>query len=297
LRPLTEHVPKAVLPMLDVPLGAFGLKELGKVSSRLIVNVDARAATEIQSILEPMAEKEGVSFVHESPEPFGAAGTLAAIRAEVEDIVLTWNADCITDLAVDGLLEAHEASGAAATIAVAPVDSSADVTYDRWRATAFINRHERPDAGGGRFIGVAVFGKQVLEALPEQRPLGLAETVLEPLVAQGELAVLEHTGYAMDVGTFPRYLRASLDLLEGRGPPHPIPWPGKMLALETGNAYLGPGAHAAEGSLGPGAILLRGAGAGKGAYIENSIVWRDSMAPEGEVVSGSVWPWFRASAP
>jgi mannose-1-phosphate guanylyltransferase len=283
--------------MLDVPLGAFGLKELGQVSSWLFVNVDARVATTVESVLGSTVEGERVSFIHESPEPFGAAGTLAAIRDQVEDIVLTWNADCITDLAVDELLEAHEASGALATIAISPVETNADITYNHLRATGFINRHERPDASGGRFIGVAVFARSVLETLPERRPLGLAEAVLEPLVTQAELAVLEHNGYAIDVGTFPRYLQASLDLLEGRGPSPPLPWPGDIVARDNGTAYLGPGAHASEGTLGPGAVLLRGSAAEEGAFVERSIVWRDSAVPGGEVVRDSVWPWFRQPGP
>jgi mannose-1-phosphate guanylyltransferase len=290
-------VPKAVLPILDVPLGAFGLAELGRACSSLFVNVDARAASAVRPALESIAQNDRLSFTTESPEPFGAAGTLVAIQDQLDDTVLTWNADCITDLAVDGLLEAHRASGAKATIAVAPVERNADVSYEQWRATAFIDRHERPDEAGGQFIGVAVFAKQVLEALPEHRPLGLAEAVLQPLVAQGALAVHEHTGYAIDVGTFPRYLRASLDLLEGRGPEPPVPWPGEIVTLDAGTAYVGPGAHAARGSLGPGAVLLRGSGAGEGASIENSIVWRDSAVPENEIVRDSVWPWFRSSGP
>jgi mannose-1-phosphate guanylyltransferase len=264
--------------------------------SNVIVNVVPPARQVIESDFRRVLggpDGRSLTFMEEEPEPFGAAGTLAAIRSHTDDGVLTWNADTISDLDLRGLIDVHLRAGLAATVAVVPVASGADCLVLRDRAIAFIDRRLQSDAGGGQFIGAAVFEKTVLDALPDERPLGLAEAILHPLVQRGELAVFEHHGYAADVGTFPRYIEASIDLLEGRGPEPPIPWPGEVVAVPGGAAYLGPGASAAQGALGPGAILLAGSRVEEGAFVERSIVWRDAVIPSGENVVGSVHPWFR----
>jgi mannose-1-phosphate guanylyltransferase len=284
--------------MLDVPLGGFGLAKLMPRCSRVIVNVDARARADMASGLTPVVDRgsssdSAVEIVEESPQPYGAAGTLVAIRDRLGDSVITWNADTITDIDLGELLEQHRSSGATGTVAVKPVRHNADLTFEDEKATGFINRHLRPDAGGGQFIGVSIFEKRVIERLPEQFPLGLAEAVLEPLAQSNGLDVFLHRGYSIDVGTFARYLQASIDLLEGLGPSPPISWPGEIVTLERGSAYVGPGADAASDSLRPGAVLLAGSEVEPGTSVERSIVWRGATVPRGETLKGEVWPWSR----
>jgi NDP-sugar pyrophosphorylase family protein len=291
LKPLTESVPKAILPVLDVPLGSWGLKELLSICPKVFVNAEPNVRAVVESQLAPVTggQPGAVIFKEEFPEPFGAGGTLVALRDLVTERVITWNADTITDLALEALFETHEASGAPATIAVLPVNRDADVSFDSGRATAFIDRHVRPQASGGRFIGVAVLERTVLDALPPHRPLGLAEAVLEPLVRKGDLAVHVHAGYVIDVGTFPRYLQASIDLLEGRGPAPPLPPPGEIIPLDSGVAYLGPGASAPDGTLAAGAMLLRGSRVLESALVERALVWQDAVVPSGTRVTNAVW--------
>jgi mannose-1-phosphate guanylyltransferase len=283
--------------MLDIPLGAFGLCQLLTICSNVIVNAGSHARSLIEPDLraaagDALGSDKTMTFFEESPEPFGAAGTLAALRDRIDDRALTWNADTISDLDLADFFRAHLASGAPASVAVMLVASNADLAIEgRW-ATAFLDRRLQL-AGGGRFIGVAVFEKAVLEALPDDRPLGLAESILRPLVERRELAIFVHSGYAADVGTFPRYISASLDLLEGRGPAPPRAWPGEIMPVPGGVAYLGSGASAAEGTLGPGAMLLAGSRVEGDARVERSVIWRGTEVAAGEVVGDAVWPWFR----
>jgi NDP-sugar pyrophosphorylase family protein len=91
------------------------------------------------------------------------------------------------------------------------------------------------------------------------------------------------------VGTFPRYLQASIDLLEGRGPKPPLAWPGDLVALEAGVAYMGPGVSASHDALGAAAVLLRGSQVRDGAFVERAVVWPGAIVPAGTRVTNSVW--------
>lgn len=286
LRPLTDTVPKPCLPLLDIPLGAWGLGALVALGGEVIVNVSYRAP-QVVAALEPHAG--GARFVVENPHPYGTAGTLAALRRGMGPRVLTWNADVLTDLDPSELLGAHERHGAPATLAVAEVGAGADLVLTGDSASGFVDRRARPGAAGARFIGVAVFEDDVLARLPDTRPLGVAEALLRPLTERREIAVHRHGGYALDIGTPERYLQASLDLLDGRGPRPAVPYPGSISGAGDRRCYVGPGGRAAPGTLGPGAIVLAGARVHPGARVSQAVVWTGEEVRSGTRAEETVW--------
>jgi mannose-1-phosphate guanylyltransferase len=281
LRPITDVVPKVALPLLDVPLGAFGLALLAPYG-QLLVNT-SHLSDAVAPALVPWGLEEREIFF-EGATPLGTAGTLKALSARLAETFVTLNADELIDADPIAVLEAHRHSGATATLAVAPVTSGADLEVRGHRVTRFIDRrtHSIP---GVAFLGLAVYSRSVVSLIPDGRS-GIAEVVLRPLVEKGEVGVHVHEGYALDVGTPGRYLRASLDLLEGRGPKPPGPFPGSIIEVNGGRAYLGPDALADEGSLGAGAILLSGARVE--GRVQESIVWTGATVGPGETLTRSI---------
>ena len=273
--------------MLDIPLGAWGLEALLSLGAGSVFVNTAYRAAQVAAGLKPHAGD--ARFVIEEPRPYGTAGTLAALRGDLGGRVVTWNADELTDLDPADLLATHERLGAPATLVVVRVVAGADLELSGNAATAFVDRRARPAAPGAQYIGVAVFDRAVLDLLPHTRPLGLAEALIEPLIARGEVAVHMHSGYALDVGTPEHYLEASSALLERTGPTPPVPYAGAVKDTAAGSCYLGPGARAAPGTLGPGAILLNGALVHPGARVAHAVVWEREEVPSGAVVERAVW--------
>lgn len=285
---MTDEVAKPALPLLDVPLAAFGLRSLCEAAPAVVLNVRHLPQSVTAAVAPYVPAGIRLDTLHETPEAYGTAGTLVALRGRLAPTFLTWNSDLLTDLSAVELLETHRRSGAPATIAVAEVATGADFVVDGGRAVGFVDRRERSDVAGAVFIGAAVFEQRALDPLPETRPLGLGETLLASLARSGELGVHRHAGYWRDVGTIGNYVEASLDLLAGRGPEPPDGWPGEITA---GGAYVGPGA---SGAMGPGAILLAGSRVEAGATVERSIAWPGEVVPAGAVVRDAVWFGGRA---
>lgn len=290
LRPLTDVVPKPALPLGDVPLGAWALAGLLTTGLDVLVNV-SHLGHLVAAALEGFGPFETLV---EEPDAYGSGGTVAAVRERVGNRLITANADVLTDLEPRELIATHRSSGADATVAVIDVASGGDFELSAGRASAFIDRRDRPEAAGGRFMGTAVFERAALELLPDRRPLGLGEHLLRPLADSGRLATHVHSGYYLDVGTFGGYLEASVDVLAGRAPASPQPPPGDIVELDGGNAYLGTGAHAEVESLGPGAMVLAGAQVEPGARVERAIVWPREVVPSGTELSDCVWAFGRA---
>lgn len=285
LRPLTDVVAKPALPVCDAPLMAWALQAVAPAAAAAVVNASHLAAT-----VAAAAVGWEVDLVTESPAPFGTGGTLAAVRDRLGDEAVTHNGDVISDIDVSDLVTAHRAGGAAATVAVEPVASGADFVVAGQRVESIVDRRIHPGRPGTRFIGVAVFGRRALDLAPRARPAGLTETVLAPLAARGELAAYVHRGYALDVGTPARYVRACIDVASGAAPAPPQGWTGTC----AGGVYIGPGADVASGALGPGAIVLAGGRVEPGARVERAVVWPGETVPAGAVVRDQIWFGGRA---
>lgn len=285
LRPLTEVVAKPALPLLDVPLGAWGLALLGRGGRKVAMNL-SHLAEEARRTLEPYAPDD-VVILEEDPAPYGTAGTLKALEDDLGQRFVTMNGDLLTDVDPDELMTAHEASGAPATLAVKKVEAGADLELGNGGVRGFIDRRERSGAPGALFLGMAAFDRSVLGLIPAERPTGLAEAVLRPLAERGELAVFATDTYSLDVGTPERYLRASMDLLFDAAPPPALGWHGHIVEVDGGKAYLGPGTEVAPGAVGDGAIVLTGARVE--GYVSRSIVWTDEVVPGDAKVKDAIW--------
>ena len=286
LRPLTDVVPKPALPLLDVPLAAFGLESLRRAAIRPLINLSHLAAS-AERALRPFAP-EGL-WLNEPPEPFGTAGTLreADARGLLDPTFVVWNGDVVADVDPGELLEEHRRSGAGATIVVHPVNAGADFVVAGGRATSFIDRRERMDAPGVRFAGISAMSSSALSVIPSAGPAGIGESILRPLTESGEVAVVVTDVPVLDVGTVGAFLVASQRLLD-RHPVAPRP-PGAVTGVPGGRAYLGPGSRAAPGVMGPGAVLLRASVAEAGARIERAVVWPGDHVAAGALVEDCVW--------
>ena len=285
LRPLTGALAKPAVPILDVPLGAWGLGALLHSASPVVVNASHQVATLDQALrsVHPI----GWELFDEGPVGFGTAGTVAALADRAGDELIVYNGDLIADIDLEALRTAHRAGGASITLTVAEVDSAADVAIAGGRVARFIDRRKENERGA-RYLGVALLGRDAVASIPKTRPLGLGESVFAPLAEKGGLAAYVHDGYALDAGTIDRFIGASVDCLTGVAPAPPVAFPGEMIEVNGGRVYLGPGASAG-GTLGPGAVLLRNARVREGAHVEKAIVFPHETVPSGSDVRGAVW--------
>lgn len=221
------------------------------------------------------------------PEPLGSAGTVAALRERFEGPIVTRNADLLSSLSSADVVATHRPGGARATIAVQAVESGADLAGSGTELRLIDRRVE--DVAGMRFLGVSVFERDALELLEAGGPHDLASGLLRHLIERGVVAMHVHEGYALDVGTPGRYLTASLDLLAGKAPEPPIPFPGEIVEVDGGRAYIGPGAQVEDASLGAGAVILRGARVDDGGRVTNAIVWPNEQVPADTTVNNAIW--------
>lgn len=218
-RPVTERIPKPLLPFLNVPLARAHLGRLKNAGvTQAGVNLHHLGHQIEQHLAEGAAELPKLTFFEE-PEILGTAGALRNAAAFLEDgdfFVVNSDASIEPDFAK--LLQAHRASGRAATLCVVenrepkrytPLQAEGD------RITAFgVDTPRRL-----LYTGVCVLAPRLLACIPPGQAQ-LKSDLWLPLLSQGreEIGFLRHEGPFADLGSPSDFLRASLESLERGGP-------------------------------------------------------------------------------
>ncbi|MDP9189770.1 MAG: NDP-sugar synthase [Actinomycetota bacterium] len=321
LLPLTEAVPKPVLPLAGRPHIAYVIDWLRSHGVDEVVVSCGHLADGVRAALEGVGGPR-VSFAEE-PEARGTAGAIRFAEDQLGERFLVLNGDVLCDLDLSAMIAQHERSGARATIALYPVsDPSAYGLVRRTEDGAITDFLEKPEPAeidtDEINAGAYFLEREVLDMIPANRAVSIEREVFPRLVGGG-LYGRRLEGYWMDIGTPERFLQASWDILERRletatgaevGDDGLLLAPGAEVhagATVTGPALVGDGATIGEGAkigpravIGPGSsiaeraeiagsVLLSGCTVGAGASLERVILSAEAViAPGAAPEPGSV---------
>jgi mannose-1-phosphate guanylyltransferase len=282
LRPLTDSVPKSMLPVAHVPLIArlVGGLERGGVDA-VTLALGFRPEPFVEAF--PDARCGGVALDYAvEPEPLDTAGAIrfAADHAGIDDTFVVVNGDVLTDLDLGRLVATHRARDAEASIHLVAVDDPsafgvADLD-DAGRIRAFV---EKPPPGTepSNLInaGTYVLEPSVLDLIEPGRPVSVERDTFPRLVARGRMHGVATDDYWIDAGRPELFLRANIDLISGRRgvpvePVDPAASVGRDVTLDE--AVVGAGAVVERGATVVRSVVLPGATVGAEAVVEDSIV-------------------------
>ena len=296
-RPVTEAVPKALLPFLNVPLLAAHLERLRRSGvDQAGVNLHHLGDQIEGRLREQAGQFPKLQFFWE-PRILGTAGALrnAAPWLRGDDFLVV-NADAAISFDPKALFARHRETRAAATLLV--VENREPQRYTPLQAEGdSIARFGGEGPAPLLYTGVCVLSSELLGRIPPGEA-SLVSDLWQPLLAEGRrIAFLRHAGAFADLGRPGDFLRATLEALAGA---FPIP-PGagtfdpasRVLAFEPpgaeasscvlGRVRMDPEARVSESAvwdgvtLGRGASLTRCVAAGgviaAGAAHDNCLLW------------------------
>lgn len=257
LRPLTNHVPKPLVPIAGVPLMTRILRRLERHGVRHVILAVQYLADQVRTLYAAHDFNFMLEIVEE-PEPLGTGGAvryaLDQAHADPHEPVLVLNGDELSDLDLQALIAQHEILGGVATIAVRHVpDPSAFGVVVRDEHGMVTQFQEKPAAGTALAntinSGAYVFERAALAFLPE-RGFAMLERDLFPalLHAHQPIGSFLHTAYSQDIGTLAGYLAANEAVLLGKlahEQPHGIMlkhgvWADATAVIEPGATLIAP---------------------------------------------------------
>ena len=201
--------PKALVPIAGRPLAAYQVALLVSAGvERVIVSCSAGTEDEFSSALAGL----GAEIVAAAePEPLGRGGGLrfAAKARREEGDVFALNGDELVDLDLVEMLSRHRGTGAAATIAVAPLKSPFGVV-DVGEDDVVVGFREAPELPNWVSCGVYVLGEDALDRLPERGDH--EDSTFPELAREGRVRAFRNTGLWLTVNT-PKDLRRAEEVM------------------------------------------------------------------------------------
>jgi mannose-1-phosphate guanylyltransferase len=278
-RPVTERIPKPLVPFLNVPLASAHLRGLHEAGvGEVAVNLHHLADQVESHLREPAPGLPQLTFFHE-PQILGTAGALRnAAEFLAADDFLVVNSDAALAADYRGLMAAHRASGRAATLLV--VENREPERYTPLQAEG-----DRIEAFGIRgpdpllYTGVCVLAPRLLERIPAGER-SLVADLWQPLLDAGEeIGFVRHGGPFADLGRASDFLGASLEALASGGP-----FPANAGAFDRMRRVL----HLADLPADTEAIaaVIGDARIGRGASLRRSAVWSGCRVGDGARLDG-----------
>ena len=163
LRPLTNDLPKPVLPIANRPFFEYMLDHLRESGvTRVIMALGYRAEPLIEAFGDGRAYGLRIDYEVES-EPLGTAGAVRALLPELKETFLVLNGDCLTAVDIATMVDQHVERREYATLAVHTVDDPSRYGVVVLDGIGYVNRFlEKPQ--GPRFPAHTVnSGVYVLE--------------------------------------------------------------------------------------------------------------------------------------
>jgi mannose-1-phosphate guanylyltransferase len=268
LRPLTNTVPKSVLPLAGRPHIAYVIDWLVRHGVNDVVVSCGHLAGGIRRAIAELEPGVEIRYAEE-PDARGTAGAIRFAEDMLGERFLVLNGDVLCDLDLTVLIEQHERTGARATIALYPVADPAGYGLVHRREdgeiTEFVEK-PTPDQIHTDEInaGAYLLERSVLERIPPDRAVSIEREVFPQLIGDG-LFGIRLEGYWIDIGTPERYLEATWDLLAGRVA-STLPPRDETGSLVYENCLLS-GAH-----VGPQSVLGRHCSVGTDARVERSVL-------------------------
>ncbi len=207
LRPLTQSLPKCLVPISGQPLLALWLDALfaDPRIDRVLINTH-HLADQVTTVVRSLPWQERIDLVHE-PSLLGTGGTVLANRAWLGDgPFFVAHADNLTDAPVSHIIDPHLAArGSVAMTMLAfrtPTPSTCGILELDPRARV-VGFHEKVANPPGNLANGAVylFESEVVDRIAAiGRPVVDLSTEIIPQLLPRILAV-EYGGFFMDIGT------------------------------------------------------------------------------------------------
>jgi mannose-1-phosphate guanylyltransferase len=210
LRPLTDSVPKCLLPIRGVPMLQIWLDLCQRHGiDEALINIHAHADT-VRAFLR---ENTNDVKVHVSEEQclLGSAGTLLANRGWIGADSEFWvfYADVLTCVNLRPMIDIHQMHKGVATLGVSEVPDPRRcgiVTLDPTGIVReFVEKPESPKSSLA-FSGIMLAESTLFDFIPDRVPADIGFDVLPNLA--GRMAAFRISDYLIDMGTPENYLKA-----------------------------------------------------------------------------------------
>ncbi len=307
LKPLTCHLPKPMVPLLNRPCMEYIIDLLKKHG---ITEIAVTLQYLPQAVINHFGDGSdfGVKLHYfEEITPLGTAGSVKNAQSFLDETFLVISGDGLTDIDLDYVIDFHTQKQAQATLVLTRVEDPLEYGVVMTDTEGKISRFLEKPSWGEVFsdtvnTGIYVLDPTVLDNFALGEPFDFSKDLF-PLLLNKRAPLYGCTvpGYWSDIGSLAQYRQTQIDMMnqlvkvdiQGELAGERI-WLGCNVKLDhkaqvTGPVFIGEGSVVeAKVKLGPNSIIGRYNRLESGAEIENSVVWNRTVVGKSTRLRGAV---------
>ncbi len=215
LRPLTEDVPKPMLPVGERPLLEL---IIGQLRDAGIHKVNITTHYKAEQIVDHFGNGSdfGVNLNYVSEDqPLGTAGALSLIEAPTEPLLVI-NGDILTGVDFQAIVAYHQEHDADMTVAVRKYDLQVPYGVVECDGPDIRTLSEKPVLNFLVNAGIYLLQPNLAELIPNGEYLDMNELITKLLAKGKRLVSYPIIEYWLDIGQLDDYERAQKDLEKGK---------------------------------------------------------------------------------
>ncbi len=295
LRPLTETMPKPMLPVMGVPCLEYVMRSLIDSGVKDIILACGYRSDDISDFIgDGTSFGADISFAYED-EPAGTAGSVKLLQDRLDDTFLVASGDVLADVDIRSMVDSHRLGGCAVTMALTRVDNPTEFGIVGLDNDGMVERFREKPPAEEVFsdlvnAGIYVLDRSVMDRVPEGVMYDFSKDLL-PEVLNSGLGIRGHIlqGFWMDIGRPSDLLRANIlktAAVGGEGHSHVMEG-SQLHDVSLMSSVIHPGVRA-EGCIIERSVVLDGAVIGEGSHIIESIIGRRADIGEGCMLKGAL---------
>lgn len=305
LKPLTDNLPKSMLPMMGKPLLERNILKLKDYGVNEIILSTCYKPQKIQKYFGD-GTKLGIKIEYiEQDTPLGTGGAIKNAERFFNDTFIIVTQDILSDINISDMMKFHKEKSAAVTIAVTQVKNPSNygvIEYnENFYAESFTLKSNLSEITSNYInTGIYIVEPKILKEIPESQVVSLEEETY-PLLLKRDypIAVYESNAYWKDIGSIKEYIQAHEDILSGDYALSEIKDEKQDIFVGAntiihgstkiiGPAYIGENTKIGPNStIGPNTIIGNNCKVGTNDTIIDSIVW-DKVSVENNSTVSSV---------
>ncbi len=214
LRPLTEHVPKPMLPVGDRPLLQRTIERL-RDAGIFRVNLTTHYKGEVIQKHFGDGREFGVDIRYlEEDQPMGTAGALCLL-SDTSQPLLIINADILTNVDFRSMFEFHREQAAYMTIAVKQIEIPVPYGVLEIDGGGVVGITEKPVMRHFVNAGIYLLNPEACLHIPHDRPYDMPDLIKYLIDGKKHVAAFPVREYWLDIGKIEHYQQALEDVEKG----------------------------------------------------------------------------------